>query len=160
MIGGQPLPSGFIIVVNAERGGASSLNGKKELAPVPKLVVKVIQILFADERIIQFYLRWISLVNYAMVCGIGVGINMYVLLGLAKILPLWLANLCAIGTAFLWNWSMSVGPMGWIWGLSERPSRRKNVSVSFRNTPRGTARRIPIDFGEKRDKNKKEASEE
>jgi len=28
MIGGQPLPSGFIIVVNAERGGASSLSGE------------------------------------------------------------------------------------------------------------------------------------
>jgi len=129
---------------------------RENLAPVPRIIVRVIRILFADERVVQLYLKWISLVNYAIVCGIGVGINMYVLLGLANLLPLWMANLCAIGTAFLWNWSMSVGPMGWIWGLSERPSRRKNVSVSFRNTPRGTARRISIDFGEKKEEKEKE----
>ena len=93
---------------------------KENLAPVPRIIVRVIRILFADERVVQLYLKWLSLVNYAIVCGIGVGINMYVLLGLANLLPLWMANLCAIGTAFLWNWSMSVGPLGWIWGLSEK----------------------------------------
>jgi len=95
----------------------------ENIAPVPKLVVKTIRFLFADERLVQLYLKWFNLVNYAVVCGIGVGINMYVLLGLANVLPLWLANLCAIGTAFLWNYSMSVGPYGWIWGLSEKKER-------------------------------------
>jgi len=96
-----------------------------ETAPATRVIVKLIQVLFADNRLVELYLRWISLVNYAIVCGIGVGINMYVLLGLAKILPLWMANLAAIFTAFLWNWGMSVGPYGWIWGLSEKPSFTK-----------------------------------
>jgi len=47
---------------------------------------------------------------------------MAVIHALINIFPLWLANLCAILTAFLWNWSMSVGPYGWLWGLSSRSS--------------------------------------
>jgi len=27
----------------------------------------------------------------------------------------------AIFTAWLWNWSMSVGPFGYLWGFSEKP---------------------------------------
>lgn len=59
-------------------------------------------------------------INYAIIGGIGLLINMIILLTLALILPLWLANLVAILTAWSWNWSMSVGPFGWLWGFKER----------------------------------------
>ena len=106
---------------------------RKEIinAPMVKFIVSALRLLFGEERLINLYLQWVSLVNYAIVCGIGVGINMVVIHALIKIFPLWLANLCAIFTAFLWNWSMSVGPYGWLWGLSSRPHplRRRKEKI-------------------------------
>lgn len=90
-------------------------------APAVRFIVSALRLFFGEERLINLYLQWVSLVNYAIVCGIGVGINMIVIHMLIKVFPLWLANLGAILSAFLWNWSMSVGPYGWLWGLSSRP---------------------------------------
>jgi len=86
------------------------------------VISKIIHLLTGDERLVKIYVKGVNLFNYAIVCGIGVGINMAVIHALINIFPLWLANLCAILTAFLWNWSMSVGPYGWLWGLSSRSS--------------------------------------
>jgi hypothetical protein len=72
------------------------------------------------RRIGLLYDKSWNLANYAIVCGIGVLINMSILLPVSKIFPLWLANLFAILTAWMWNWSMSVGPFGWLWGFRER----------------------------------------
>ena len=92
----------------------------------PRLALYIIHLLFRDPRMEALYIQWMSLINYAIVCGIGVGINMIVIHALVKIFPLWLANLGAIFTAFLWNWSMSVGPYGYLWGLSEK---KKDVTI-------------------------------
>lgn len=35
-------------------------------------------------------------------------------------LPWFLTNALAIITAWSWNWAMSVGPLGWIWGFKKR----------------------------------------
>ena len=91
-------------------------------APMVTVISKTIRLLTGDEKLVKIYVKGVNLFNYAIVCGIGVGINMAVIHALINIFPLWLANLCAILTAFLWNWSMSVGPYGWLWGLGSRSS--------------------------------------
>ena len=63
-------------------------------------------------------------INYIIVCGIGVLVNMSVLLPLSNLFPLWLANLFAIGTAVCWNWANTVGTFGWLWGFKEKKEKK------------------------------------
>jgi len=89
----------------------------------PAAINRALLLLDPAGKLSRLYLKWLSLLNYAVVCGIGIGINTYVLYGLVNLFPLWLANFCAILTAFLWNWTMSVGPLGYLWGLSPRRTK-------------------------------------
>lgn len=66
------------------------------------------------------YLQFWNPVNYALVGGIGVAINFIVWALLIGRLPWFLTNALAIITAWSWNWAMSVGPLGWIWGFRKR----------------------------------------
>jgi len=59
-------------------------------------------------------------INYAIVGGIGVLINYLFWFFLQMSFPWWITNAFAIGSAWLFNWSMSVGPFGWLWGFRER----------------------------------------
>lgn len=54
---------------------------------------------------------------YALICGIGVWINMAVLLFLVSIFPLWISNLFAIIVAGSWNYINSLGRLRKYWGL-------------------------------------------
>lgn len=70
----------------------------------------------------DLYLHYNRLLNYAFVCGIGVAINMAVIgfvfdLGLG----LYVSNAIAIFVAFHWNYIFSVGPLGYLFGLQEKP---------------------------------------
>lgn len=87
----------------------------------PALAVMIIGQLTKDKRdwAVDMYLKYMSLINYAVVAGIGVIINMIVIYSLIAIFPLFMANGIAILTAFLWNWSLSVGSFGHFMGLKQ-----------------------------------------
>jgi len=89
----------------------------------PAAVLKLLTIVDPSKRFSGIYIKGLSFINYGVVCGIGVIINMYILLTLAELLPLYLANMLAILTAWIWNWCFTVGPFGYLFGLS--PRRRK-----------------------------------
>jgi len=74
-------------------------------------------------KLAALYARVSNPLNYAMVGGIGVGVNFLVFLLLIGWLPWWFTNIIAIGTAWLWNWSQSVGPFGWFWGFKSRSKK-------------------------------------
>lgn len=72
-------------------------------------------------RLSRFYLLYWNPLNYAVVGGLGVLINFGIwqfclILGL----PWFLNNLIAILCAWVWNWSNSVGPFGYLWGFNKR----------------------------------------
>ncbi len=90
----------------------------------PKLVIAILNAIDPKKKMSFLYLKMMSLINYMLVCGAGVLINMYILYALVNFLPLWLANLFAIVIAFIWNWNLTVGPLGYIMGLSPKMSKR------------------------------------
>jgi len=91
----------------------------------PKFIIGVLNLIDPKKKLSFWYIKTMSLLNYMLVCGIGVFINTYILYALVNYLPLWLANLCAILVAFTWNWNLTVGPLGYIMGLSPRKKRRE-----------------------------------
>lgn len=97
---------------------------REELKYFPAIMLDIIKRLTKDNYswAADLYIRYLSLFNYAIVAGIGVIINMFVLYSFVSIFPLWMANGLAILTAFLWNWTFSVGFCGWVFGFSERES--------------------------------------
>jgi len=87
-----------------------------ENAVFPKLIIRLLQEVKSSE-VLKLYRQFMSLINYAIVCGIGVLINTAFLYLFTSAFPLWLANFFAIAIAFLWNWSFTVGPFGYLWGF-------------------------------------------
>ncbi len=85
----------------------------------PAIALKIIGNLTRDKYswASDVYIKYMSLINYAIVAGIGVFINMFVLYSFVAIFPLYMANGIAILIAFLWNWTLSVGPFGYLMGL-------------------------------------------
>jgi len=73
----------------------------------------------------KVYLKGSNPFNYAVVGFIGVLINYLVNGLLIGSLTWWGSNALAILTAWLWNWSQSVGPFGWIWGFKKRLKKKK-----------------------------------
>lgn len=86
----------------------------------PALALKVLALLDPSKRLSDIYLKFFSLINYMLICSIGVVINMYVLHYLVNMMPLYLADACAIFMAFIWNFAFTVGPLGYIMGLSPK----------------------------------------
>ena len=76
-----------------------------------------------DPKVGDLYVKFWNPINYVIICGTGVLINMSVLLPLSNLFPLWLANLFAIGTAVCWNWANTVGTFGWLWGFKEKKEK-------------------------------------
>ena len=89
----------------------------------PRVVLGLLNALDPTNSTGDIYIKWMSLINYGIVCGIGVLINQVILHRMVAFMSLWVANLIAIFVAFLWNWTFSVGPYGHLWGLS--PKREK-----------------------------------
>jgi len=67
----------------------------------------------------EFYKKFWNPINYAIIGGIGVGINYLVFVLLISSFPWYITNALAILTAWTWNWSMSVGPLGYLWGFGK-----------------------------------------
>jgi hypothetical protein len=80
---------------------------------------------FSDDLgpIEKFYRKLWSFGNYAIVCGIGGTLVNYLILStLVGILPLIIADVLAILVAAFWNYSLTVGALGYLTGLA--PKRR------------------------------------
>ena len=70
----------------------------------------------------KMYQQFWNPLNYAIIGGIGVAFNYLIFALLINLFPWWITNICAILTAWLWNWSMSVGPLGYLWGFKKHDS--------------------------------------
>ena len=93
-------------------------------SPFTALVQSILKLL--DPKISDFYVKRVSLFNYGLVCGVGVLINMKILGALFDFgLGLYVSNAIAILVAFLWNWTFSVGPYGYIFDLNTRPAKKE-----------------------------------
>lgn len=86
----------------------------------PRVIISLLNALDPSMSTGDLYVRYMSLINYAIVCGIGVLINQFVLHRMVNLMALWLANMAAILTAFLWNYFFTVGPLGYLFGLSSK----------------------------------------
>lgn len=75
----------------------------------------------------DLYVKYMSLINYAIVAGIGVLINMFVIYALVNTMPLFMANGIAILVAFFWNWTFSVGPLGYFMGLQPEITEEETI---------------------------------
>ena len=78
------------------------------------------QVEFGKRNLGGFYKRFWNPINYGIVGGIGVAINYLVFALVISSFPWWITNALAILTAWTWNWSMSVGPLGYLWGFKKR----------------------------------------
>jgi hypothetical protein len=76
----------------------------------------------------KIYGRFWNVFNYMFICGIGgTMVNFLVLSAFINIVPLLIADVFAIGTAALWNYTFTVGPYGYISGLSvKKPKFKKS----------------------------------
>lgn len=85
----------------------------------------------------QIYERLWNPINYVIVGGVGVIINMLVsalFWAFLRIPDIWLIFFCiptwfsinaiAISIAWLWNWANSVGPLGWAWGFRQKGGKK------------------------------------
>lgn len=90
------------------------------LPPIPSILAAVVSIF--DPSYVKLYLKWMSLVNYAIVCGIGVFINQAVIHFVIRYTSLFIANSVAILVAFVWNWTFTVGPYGYLMGFKDQRS--------------------------------------
>ena len=105
------------------------INAEYTLEHVPRAVFLLLKQIDRSGRLSKLYLKSFSLINYMAVCGTGVLINMKVIgiffnLGFG----LYISNMLAILSAFTWNWMFSVGPLGYLFGLSPK---RKKISVEI-----------------------------
>ena len=90
----------------------------------PRVVLGLLNALDPTKSTGELYVKWMSLINYAIVCGIGVLINQFIIHRMVNLMSLWLSNMIAISIAFLWNYFLTVGPFGYLFGLSRK--REKN----------------------------------
>jgi hypothetical protein len=89
-------------------------------------------ILNKDDRLSgveAIYRKIWNVINYMLICGVGgTTVNYIILSVLVNILPLLIADVIAILTAALWNYTFTVGPLGYLAGLSMRkPDKFKNA---------------------------------
>jgi len=81
---------------------------------------KLLYGLFKEAKQPKIYERLWNPMNYAIIGGIGVVINYLVWLLLQPMFVWWVTNALAILIAWTWNWSNSVGPLGFLWGFKEK----------------------------------------
>ena len=100
---------------------------KTSEGPFTTLIKKVITLLDPSAKhVLRIYSSNYKFFNYAFVCGaFGISINQLVLHGLVTFMPLYLANFLAILSAWTINYAFTVGPFGYLFGLSEQVPLRK-----------------------------------
>jgi putative flippase GtrA len=85
---------------------------------VTDVIIHTIDRLRLPTSVRRLYLKNTNFWNYGLVCGVGVLVNQVVLHLCVRLLPLWLSDLLAILSAWLWNYSNSVGRLSKYWGFS------------------------------------------
>lgn len=90
----------------------------------PAAIIRLLEFVDPSQLLANLYVKSVSFWNYMVVGMVGVGINMIVIHRLINFLPLWLANSGAIFIAWSWNWCFSVGPLGYLFGLSPKKKDR------------------------------------
>ena len=78
----------------------------------PRLILKIVKTLTRDERWQRLYIKYMSIVNYAIIFIIGASI---------MAVHYWLGLI----VFFLWTYTMTVGPCGRYWGFSSKPKETK-----------------------------------
>jgi hypothetical protein len=81
---------------------------------------KIVVSSLKNDSLKDMYLKHMKLCNYAVVAGFGVIINTVLLYLLIEIFPLFIANWIAIAIAWASNYTFSVGPLGYLFGLGEK----------------------------------------
>lgn len=71
----------------------------------------------------SLYVRLWNPVNYALIGGLGMGINYLINAIFLNYMPWYFSNCLAILTAWSWNWANSVGPAGHYWGFPTKEER-------------------------------------
>lgn len=94
---------------------------EKALQTIAKLIAGEKRGEKAAEQVTNIYRKFWNPINYAIVGGTGVLINYLVWSLLQNVFAWWLVNALAILSAWLWNWGMSVGPFGHLWGFKQPP---------------------------------------
>jgi hypothetical protein len=90
-----------------------------EDAQFTKMVIEVL-----PKQLEKLYLSHVKMFNYGFVGGCGVIINTLLLYFFSSMFPLFIANWVAIGIAWSWNYMLSVGPLGFIFGLNDKGEKK------------------------------------
>ena len=97
---------------------------KEDLKPVEFTKIKGFLWALAKQlKVHKLYESIWNPVNYAIVGGIGMGINYLIWALTIGSMEWYLSNFVAILCAWSWNWANSVGPLGFLWGF---PKKEKN----------------------------------
>jgi VIT1/CCC1 family predicted Fe2+/Mn2+ transporter len=95
--------------------------------PMSRAIFYVLKkVMSADDTnaLTRLYTKMWSFANYALICGLGgTLVNYFILSSLVPILPLIIADVCAILIAAFWNYTLTVGYLGYLSGLA--PKKKK-----------------------------------
>jgi hypothetical protein len=95
--------------------------------PMSRAILFGLEKLLGDDNsnaIVKMYTKMWSFGNYAIICGVGgTAVNYLVLSGLVSILPLIIADVIAILTAAIWNYTLTVGYLGYLSGLAPKKNK-------------------------------------
>jgi hypothetical protein len=93
----------------------------KNFTPIMQLIFKGLwKIPYFGEALTKIYVKAWNPINYAIIGGIGVLINMALLGSTLPYMPWFISNIIAIGCAWLWNWINAVGPLCHHWGFKRQ----------------------------------------
>jgi hypothetical protein len=96
--------------------------------PLSRLIYSMLNKFDGLTSIHKMYGKFWNVFNYMLICGIGgTTVNFIILSAFINIVPLLIADVFAIGTAALWNYTFTVGPYGYLSGLSiKKPKFKKS----------------------------------
>jgi len=93
----------------------------ENFTPLMNLIFKGLRkIPYAGEALTKIYVKGWNPINYALIGGVGVLINMIILGSTLQYLPWFVSNAIAIGCAWMWNWINAVGPLCHHWGYKRK----------------------------------------
>lgn len=89
--------------------------------PLMKLIFNgLLKIPYLGDFLAGIYVKAWNPINYAIIGGIGVLINMILMGSTLQYMPWFISNALAIGCAWLWNWINAVGPLCHHWGFKRQ----------------------------------------
>lgn len=93
--------------------------------PLSNFIYSILNKVDQTTPLEKIYSKFWNVFNYMLICGVGgTFVNYMVLSFFVNVFPLLIADLFAIITAALWNYTFTVGPMGYMAGLSIKKANR------------------------------------